>query len=81
MGGDCAPWRMQHQIDGTLSWSGGALLHSKNNAVFIKHFKPWAEVDSLRTSSFEHRVFCNLYLTKSFAAWKAYVKFGPSTSQ
>ena len=23
---------------------GGALLHCKNNAMFIKHFKPWAEV-------------------------------------
>ena len=22
----------------------GAFLHSKNNAMFIKHFKPWAEI-------------------------------------
>ena len=46
---------------------GGALLHSENNAMFIKHFKPWVEVIRARlfttivkTSSFEHRVFCNL---------------------
>ena len=44
---------------------GGALLHSKNNAMFIKHFKPWAEVivtTIFKTSSFKHRVFCNLYI-------------------
>ena len=47
----------------------GALLHSKNNAMFIKHRKSWAEVIRARffttifkTSSFEHRAFCNLYL-------------------
>ena len=59
---------------------GGAL----NNAIFIKHFKPWAEVIGARffttifkTSSFEHRVFL---FTKRFAAMKNYVKFGLSTS-
>ena len=48
---------------------GGALLHSKNNAMFIKYFKPWVEVIRARpfttifkTSYFEHSVFCNLYL-------------------
>ena len=47
----------------------GALLHSKNNAMFIKHFKPWVEVIRARffttifkTSCFEHSVFCNLHL-------------------
>ena len=25
----------------------GAFLHSKNNAMFIKYFKPWAEIISL----------------------------------
>ena len=62
---------------------GGALLHSKNNAMFIKHFKPWAEVIRARifttmfkTSSFEHCVLCNLYL-QTFRWNESLRKFWP----
>ena len=34
----------------------------------------------LKTSSFEHRVFYNFAFTELFAAMKAYVNFGQSTS-
>ena len=50
---------------------GGTLLHSKNNVMVIKNFKPWAEVNRarffitiLKTSSFEHRVFYNFVFTE-----------------
>ena len=64
---------------------GGALLHSTNNSMFKKHFKPWAEVigaslfttllQLFKTSSFEPCVFCNLYLQNA-----GYVNSGLSTS-
>ena len=53
---------------------GGALLHSKNNAMFIKHFKPWAEV--IRTR-FVTNIFLQFVL---LAAMKVYVMCGLSTS-
>ena len=61
----------------------GALLHSKNNAMFIKHFKPWVEVIGARC--FLKLLLLNIVhfailFTKSFAAMKAYVNFGLSTS-
>ena len=39
---ECAPWGMQLQIDSALSWWSIAAF--KINAMFIKYFKPWAEV-------------------------------------
>ena len=60
---------------------GGALLHSKNNAIFIKHFKPWAEVIGARffttifkTSSFKHRAVCN-FIYKTFRCNESLRKF------
>ena len=62
---------------------GGALLHSKNNTMFITYFKPWAEVIRTRfvatifkTSSFEHRGILQFVFTKRFAAKKVYVNCG-----
>ena len=62
-------------------------MDEKNIAMFIKHFIPWAEVirarffaTIFRTSSFEHRVLCNLYFTKSFAAMRAYVNSDTDSS-
>ena len=51
--------------------------------MFIKHFKPWAEVIRTRfvatifkTSSFEHRGILQFVFTKRFAAKKVYVNCG-----
>ena len=58
---------------------GGVLLHSKNNTMFIKYFKPWAEVIRARffttmfkTSSFEHRAIC---IYKTFRCNESLRKF------
>ena len=60
------------------SMAGGALLHSKNHAMFIKHFKPWAEV--IRARCFTTISSFDILFTKLFAAMKACVNFGLSTS-
>ena len=78
-GDECTSWGTQLQIDGALSrWRIAAL----NNAMFIKHFKPWVEVIRARlfttivkTSSFEHR---HLYLQN--VSLKACVNVGLSMS-
>ena len=56
---------------------GGALLHSKDNTMFIKHFKPWAKI--IRARFFTKHLLLNIMyfaiciFIKRFASMKAYV--------